>query len=477
MIIRSVVILIAWIAVCFPAYAEGGETAAAARRPNILFIITDQQHAGMLSCAGNPYVKTPALDGLAAAGARFERAYCANPVCVPSRFSMLTGVLPSRIGMEDNSGMGLKVPPEVLTHTLGHVFRKAGYETVYGGKVHTPMNVPAMGFEMLSRDQRDGLAEACGEFLRKKHDRPFLLVASFINPHDICYMAIRDFSEKTGARQKPLNNARVELQALDEALKLPAGVSRDDFFAKFCPPLPANFEVPKGEPEGVLRADTRNFRTHARQNWTAEQWRLHRWAYARLTERVDAEIGRVLAALRGAGLEKDTVVVFCADHGDMDSAHRLEHKSVLYEEAVHVPLLVTWKGVTKAGLVDREHLVSTGLDLIPTLCDFAGIPAPKELSGRSVRELAEGRTPKSWRGCLVVESGRSRLLRTDHTKYIVYQSGSPREQLIDLTQDPGEMQNRASDPAYAEVFKEHRRLLKQWYRENHETLGEKYVVE
>jgi len=475
--LRSVVILIAWIAVSHPTCADGGEAAEAARRPNILFIITDQQHAGMLSCAGNPYVKTPALDGLATAGARFERAYCANPVCGPSRFSMMTGVLPSRIGMEDNSGMGLKVPPEILSHTLGRVFRKAGYETVYGGKVHTPMNVPAMGFEMLSRNERDGLADACGEFLRKKHDRPFLLVASFINPHDICYMAIRDFSEKTGARQKPLNNARVELETLDEALKLPAGVSRGDFFARLCPPLPANFEVPQGEPEGVLRADSRNFRTYARQNWTAEQWRLHRWAYARLTERVDAEIGRVLAALRESGLEKDTVVVFCSDHGDMDSAHRLEHKSVLYEEAVRVPLLVAWKGVTKAGLVDREHLVSTGLDLIPTLCDFAGIPAPKELSGQSVRALAEGRTPKSWRGCLVVESGRSRLVRTDRTKYIVYQSGSPREQLIDLTQDPGEMKNLASDPACAEVLKEHRWLLKQWYRENRETLGEEYVVE
>jgi arylsulfatase A-like enzyme len=160
----------------------------------------------------------------------------------------------------------------------------------------------------------------------------------------------------------------------------------------------------------------------------------------------------------------------------MDSAHRLEHKAVLYEESARVPLLVSWKGVTRAGLVDREHLVSTGLDLIPTLCDFAGIPVPSELKGRSVRELAEGREPKSWRESLVVENGRSRMLRTSRHKYVVYESGSRREQLIDLGQDPGEMKNLALDPSCADVLKEHRRLLKKWYQENHETLGEKYVV-
>ena len=474
---KTIAILLTSITVACAGWIDGGGAAEPPRRPNILFIFTDQQHAGMLSCAGNPHVKTPALDGLAADGARFERAYCANPVCVPSRLSMMTGVLPSRIGMEDNAGVRLKVPPEVLAHSLGRVFRSAGYETAYGGKVHTPMSVPAMGFELVSRDQRAGLAEACSEFVRKKHDRPFLLVASFINPHDICYMAIRDFAEKTGTREGLLDSARAELQALSEALRLPAGVSGEDFFARVCPPLPANFEIPEGEPEAVLRADARNFRTYARRNWTAHQWRLHRWAYARLTERVDAEIGRVLAALREAGLEENTLIVFSSDHGDMDSAHRLEHKSVLYEEATRVPLLVSWKGVTKAGLVDREHLVSTGLDLIPTLCDFAGVPSPPELKGRSIRELAEGRKPKSWRDSLVVENGRSRMLRTDRYKYIVYESGSPREQLIDLAEDPGEMKNLALDPARADVLTRHRRLLAQWYQENNETLGEKYVVQ
>jgi arylsulfatase A-like enzyme len=470
--IRASVVVLGAVLGALPAVLHADET-----KPNVLFIITDQQHAGMLSCAGNSYVKTPALDSLASSGVRFEKAYCANPVCVPSRFSMMTGVLPSRIGMDDNEGSQLRVPPEILAHTLGRVFRSAGYETAYGGKVHTPMGLGAMGFDLVSRDSREGLADACAEFLRKPHNQPFLLVASFINPHDICYMAIQDFAKKTASHERVLDNARPELEALTEAMKPPAGVSQEEFLTRICPPLPANFEIPQGEPEAVLRADLRNFRSYARQNWSAEQWRLHRWAYARLTERADAQIGRVLAALREAGLEKNTVVVFSSDHGDMDAAHRLEHKSVLYEEAAHVPLLVSWKGVTKAGLVDRQHLVSTGLDLIPTLCDFAGIPAPSGLSGRSVRDLAEGRPTNAWRESLVVESRHSRLLRTDRYKYIVYDSGTPREQFIDLAQDPGEMNNAASEPACSEEIKRHRRLLKEWYHENHENLGEEYIVQ
>ncbi|MCX6911086.1 MAG: sulfatase-like hydrolase/transferase, partial [Verrucomicrobia bacterium] len=165
-------------------------------RPNILLIITDQQHAGMLSCAGNPHLKTPNLDSLARTGARFERAYCGNPVCVPSRFCMMSGTMPSRIGMETNGEIGNEVPQEILDNAMGAVFRRAGYQTVYGGKTHVPGRrkrdaIESYGFESITADQRDELADTCTKFLREKRDRPFLLVASFINPHDICYMAIR----------------------------------------------------------------------------------------------------------------------------------------------------------------------------------------------------------------------------------------------------------------------------------------------
>ena len=420
------------------------------RRPNILIIIADQQHAGMLSCAGNGHLKTPAMDGLAAAGARFELAYCTNPVCLPSRFGMMTGRMPSVCGIRSNSGSRGPIPEAILRQSMGWVFRNAGYETAYGGKVHLPkgMSPKTMGFETISRDQRWKLADACVEFVKGPHEKPFLLVASFINPHDICYMAINDHKE-----------CRVPAP-LVEAMKLPEGVSRQEFYEKHCPPLPANYEVPPAEPEAVTKLlQERPFKYHARETWSKEKWRLHRWAYCRLTEVVDAQVGKVLQAVRDAGLEESTLIVFTSDHGDMDSAHRMEHKTVFYEEASRVPFIVSYKGVTQGGLIDRKHLVSTGLDLIPTLCDYAGVAPPKALGGLSVRGLAEGRRPASWRKHLPVESQIGRMVRTGRHKYCLYDSGRHAEQLVDLAKDPGEMVNLAEEPGQRDVLNEHRRLL------------------
>ncbi|MCX5682425.1 MAG: sulfatase-like hydrolase/transferase, partial [Planctomycetota bacterium] len=445
-----------------PLGALAAETSAPASRPNIHYLFPDQQYAEMMSCAGNPNLKTPAMDSLAATGTRFTRAYAANPVCVPARVGMMTGAMPSRIGMEQNEDMPqakANVSEAILANSLGRVFRDAGYETAYGGKVHLPMTLAAIGFDAIAKDERAGLADACAAFLRAKHEKPFLLVASFINPHDICYMAIRAHARSLKPGEKADPNAAAG------GPKLPAGPAGELPPPDQCPPVPENFEVPAGEPEGVREVDPRPFRFYVREHWTKDDWRQHRWAYCRLTEKVDGEIAVVLAALREAGLEEKTVVVFSSDHGDMDGSHRLEHKSVLYEEAERVPLIVSWRGVTRPGLVDREHLVSVGLDLIPTLCDFAGIAAPKPLAGRSIRPLAEGRAAAAWRESLVVEGHHCRALHTARFKYTVFDLGERREMLVDLEKDPGEMKNLASDPAYRETLLDCRKRLQQWYSE------------
>lgn len=445
-----------WPAVVLLAAEAASEHPNAAARPNILVIITDQQHAGMLSCAGNRFLKTPAADSLAQTGVRFERSYCANPVCLPSRFSMMTGRYPSAIGVRHNGSKPTADVDKMPELALGCLFRNAGYETAYGGKVHLPGpmgNVARCGFDVISRNEREELAAACAEFLGRKHERPFLLVGSFINPHDICYMAIRDHDAGS-----PLG--RNAPSPLFEAMQPPAGVSPEEFVERHCPPLPENFEVPEGESEAIgdlLRL--RPFRMHARENWSAQQWRIHRWAYCRLTERVDAEIGRVLEALRNAGLEDDTLVVLTSDHGDMDSAHRMEHKTVFYEEAARVPLILSFKGRTAAGRVDRTHLVCNGLDLIPTLCDYAGIEPPEDLQGKSLRPLAEGKTVDAWREDLLVENQIGYMVHTGRYKYAFYDSGARREMLLDLQTDPGEMKNLAGDPAYQEILRDLRRRL------------------
>ena len=195
-----------------------------------------------------------------------------------------------------------------------------------------------------------------------------------------------------------------------------------------------------------------------------------------IANRMLAAQPRRFDALRDAGLEKNTLVVFTSDHGDMDSAHKMEHKSVLYEEAVRVPFVMSYRGVIPAGKVDEAHLVSNGLDLLPTLCDYAGIEPPRDRHGKSLRALAEERTPNKWRDFVVCESQNGRALRTDRFKYAIYDSGENREQLTDLRNDPGEMTNLAGRPEYKDVLETHRKLLRTWVERTSDRMAAEYVA-
>ena len=446
-------------------------------RPNILFILTDQQHAGMMGCTGNRWLNTPALDSLAASGTRFERAYATFPVCVPSRFSLQTGLMPSAVGMRSNDVCKGQVDltDAQVDGCLGHLLRGAGYEAVYGGKVHLPKrmkNIQSLGYRLLTRDRRRNLAEACADFLRAPHNRPFFLFASFINPHDICYMAINAVLRAEG--RPIMNNA--DSRTMEEVLEpVRSSGNVEKFVKENCPPLPGNFEIPELEPECIATHYLRGFRAYVREHWGETEWRLHRWAYCRLTEMVDREIAIMLDALRETGLDKDTLVVFTSDHGDLDAAHRLEHKDVLYEESVSVPLIMSYPGAIPAGAVDDGHLVSNGLDLLPTLCDYAGIEPPGGLEGRSLRALAEGRNVSDWRRFIVSESNHGRMLRTDRVKYCVYESGANREQLVDLIDDPGEMRNLAGVRSHRPVLEEHRALLRDWVARAGDRIAAGYI--
>ncbi len=421
-----------------------------ADRPNILFIVTDQQNANMLSAAGNRHVRTPAMDSIALRGTRFERAYCMNPVCVPSRFSLFTGRRGSDIGLLNNMDDHIKeMPAAVLKHAMGRRMRLAGYRTAYGGKTHFPLGLRPedFGFETISHDDRDGLAEDCVQFLSGDHSDPFLLVASFINPHDICHMAIRDFAETP--RERHLSRpGRIQLKELDAALQIPDGMTKEEFFGNVCPPLPANFEIPPEEAEAIRIMQARGpFKLKARERYSEEDWRMHRWAYARLTERVDRQIGRVLAALQDSDLVDSTVVVFTSDHGDMDASHRMEHKTAFYDEAARVPLLIAGPRLAR-GLVDSRHVVSNGLDLVPTFCALAGLEPPEELEGRSLLPLLDAAPAAAWRETTPVESDIGQMIVQDNFKYMRYYQGENYEQLVDLAQDPGEMRNAVHDAAH-----------------------------
>lgn len=191
-----------------------------------------------------------------------------------------------------------------------------------------------------------------------------------------------------------------------------------------------------------------------------EQWRFYLWSYYRHVEMVDAEVGRVLDALEDSGERENTVIILTSDHGEGRGRHHMVGKNYLYDEASRVPFLISWPGRLPAGKQDTTHLVS-GIDIMPTICDYAGVKAPAEMTGRSVRPLIEGKQIP-WREFVAAEvAGNGRMIRTPSHKYIAY-ADDPVEQLFDMRTDTGETKNLAPDSRHAPVLEAHRGLLKEW---------------
>ncbi len=444
----------------------------AADGPNILFIITDQQFADVMSCRmGRQYLHTPAMDGLAERGMLFTRAYSSNPLCMPWRNSVFSGRYPHETGVTSNNFPKDGFDPKKFV-CMGTYFRNAGYGAAYSGKWHLCYNakdISAHGFEILSGKSKDGhdirAADAATEFLARPHEKPFLLVVSFLNPHNIC-----EWARRLAGREQKLNCGEIgDPPPLDRL-----------------PPLPTNFAPPVDEPDGMTlmrrsyQVDDGLFPVG---KFTIEDWRKHRWGYYRMAELVDKQIGRVLEALRRAGLEKNTLIVFTSDHGDCAGAHRFNQKTVFYEESVRVPLIIACRGGIASGTTDK--LVNTGIDLLPTMLDFAGLTIPKVLPGRSLMPLALGKPVADWRDHVVsgdnmYQGGKvdglkpemeGRMVRTEQYKYCIYSRGERRESLVDLKADPGETKNLAGDPKYRNVLLEHRALLAKFAKEHNDPLS------
>ena len=442
-------------------------------QPNILIITTDQQHHAMMSCAGNEWLSTPNMDRIAARGVRYERAYCSNPVCVPSRFSWWTGRMPSAIGMRQNGGVKGALPREIHEGALGHLVSKAGYRAVFAGKIHLPGDLApeSMGFEYLCSDERYRLAVECARFIREQSspatagvaqadtakagasDRPWLLTVNLINPHDICYHALTEFA--TSDFEKLLVSKVTDARAsFEEMLDRAKQWDEDEFFAEHCPPLPPNYEPQEDEPEAVGDLlNYRPFRRKARDAWGEREWRLHRWVYHRLTERVDEQVGVLLDALETSGQADNTVVIFTSDHGDHDSSHKLEHKTIFYEEAARVPLLVADPRINDSvrGTSIAGGLVQTGLDLMATVCDYAGVAVPEHNLGTSLRPSAAGETARAPRDGVYAENEVSYMFVTETHKLVRYDRGANARQLYDLVRNPSETRNWVGEPGNAAI--------------------------
>ncbi|MFT7641829.1 MAG: arylsulfatase A-like enzyme [Pirellulaceae bacterium] len=431
------------------------------QRPNILFIMTDQQFADAMSCRmGDQYIHTPAIDSLAKSGVVFTRAYVPNPLCMPSRNSIFTGLYPHQTGVTRNA-RGNK-GPESLT-CMGTYFKNAGYQTAYFGKWHLIFNTNSIeqhGFEKTSDIKRvkywdTHISSSAIKYLSAKQEKPFLAVVSFHNPHDACELA--------------------------RGQTLPGGPVGNAPPPELCPPAPANLAPPTGETDGMalMRRGYHASRMFPVGDFSVDRWRQQRWGYYRLIEKVDREIGRVLNALRKGGHEENTVIVFTSDHGECAGAHSFNQKTVFYEESARVPMIVSWKGKTKPR--SSDVLVNTGVDILPTLADFAKIKLPNTITGRSLQPIATGQDSSSWRDHIVIQNDMSqaaavgdfrpqmqgRMVRTDRYKYCVYQYGKQRESLVDMQADPLELKNLAQQAEFQDTLAKHRKLLVK-FGEQHE---------
>lgn len=412
---------------------------AAAKPKNIVLIITDQQHLDTLSAWGNRHVHTPGLDQLSRRGMSFRMSYCANPVCSPSRSSMLTSRMSSETGVHTNSrAIHREIP------NLGQWFRQESeYETVYAGKWHLPRSFTHFipGFDVLTTGIGGQgnlcdttISRACEGFLHNRsRDKGFMMVASFMQPHDICEWL----------RLNTLNPKQLRYPELVKKL----------------PPLPDNFDFDKNEPDSVaqlrLRLDP------FKDGWSKEQWRYYLWSYYRHIEMVDAEIDRVLRALDETGRSEETLVVFTSDHGEGCAHHQMVRKSHLYDQASRVPLIVSYPDHIPSNHSNPSHLVS-GVDLLPTLCDYAGIPAPPKARGRSLRSILEGGLGQTNEFIVAEAKGNTgRMVRTEQYKYVAYRNNQV-EQLFDMRADPGETRNLAPSGTFSDVVADHKKLLKSW---------------
>jgi choline-sulfatase len=436
-----------------PAAAQRG-----AARPNILLIVADDLAAWMLGCYGNKEIRTPNIDAFARTGLRFLSAYVATPVCSPSRATLFTGRVPRQHGIHDfltakpvaNPPQGqAEVPPSFASEVMvSDVLAAAGYECGYVGKWHMGNDAkPGHGFTttatMGTGRYQDPLIYRNGEpvqekgysaeiftryateFLdRQSAAKPFFLTVGYFNPH-VPY---------EGHPQKYY-----------------------DLYSS------TRFETVGWEPAAKNALREKEMLSDTVAN-------IRRAAAA--TTALDDQIPVLLRKLADKRLLENTLVVFTSDNGFLLGRHGLWSKGHasdpinMYEEVVRVPLLMAWSGKIPAEATTPE-LVSF-YDVMPTLCEAAGVPVPanRNLTGRSFLYLARrDPLPKGapqWRNVVFAHMRNTEMARDKRYKLVLRNNGAGPNELFDLTTDAGEKMNRYDDPQYVTVRSRLTKELEDW---------------
>ncbi|MGB7181870.1 MAG: choline-sulfatase [Burkholderiaceae bacterium] len=443
-------------------------------RPNILVIQADQLTAKALPMYGHPLVQTPHLSQIAANGVTFLNAYCNNPVCGPSRGSMLTGRLSSDVGCYDNAA---DFPSSTLT--LAHYLRHQGYRTCLSGKMHFTGAEQLHGFEERvttdiypsdfgwtadwsqtdqpyapSRMSLRSIVEAglCERNLQIDYDeevcykaeqwlydqardddeRPFMLWASFTHPHNP-FVTTKEFWDLYD--HDKINMPDVPFQPIDE---------RDPWSKRYA---------------YTIRADEHNI--------SEENIRTARHAYYAMTSYFDSMVGRLLKVLKSTGCDENTYVFIVADHGEMLGERGAWFKFQPFEWSVRIPMLASGPGV-KAGYVENKGV--SLLDLLPTFNDLVSDGNAMELidpiHGKSLFNMLHGDNSDREDDVMMEFLGESVyapacILRRNGMKYVFCRHDPP--MLFDLVNDPNELVNLAGSAEHAVIEAELKaEVLKRW---------------
>ena len=451
------------------ALSLAGQTAPP-RRPNILMIISDEHNAGVLGGGGNSLVRTPNLDGLVAQGVLFENCYCNSPLCVPSRLSFLSGKYASRVGAWNNSCR----LPSAEYPSVPAILNRAGYQAYLCGKMHldaacrygfqeigkSPTNAHHMGGRG-KRRQADDLKASPGYSIRFKDSRPG--ASSFPMDHD---------RRVTGDVTQFLSGRK----AGDEPFFLVAGYIAPHFPLTAPEALWRHYEgkVPMPQiPEGHLKSQPLNYQ-HLRVGFHVEDVpeeviRRSREFYYALTEWMDGQVGRVLAALARSGLADNTVIIYSADHGENMGEHGLWWKNCMYEHAAHVPLIVSSPARWKGG--QRRRGACSLLDVARTITSLGGAESPADWNGDSLVPWLDDPATK-WKDRAVSEyyahniaSGYA-MIRIGMHKYVYHTPADDKHpaqrEIYDLQADPGELDNLAGKAEQRQRLEEmHRALVRE----------------
>jgi len=435
-------------------------------RPNIVFIMPDQLRHDFLSCYGASFIDTPNIDALCEQGVRYQNAYSEHPVCVPARASLLTGMNAIKTGVLDNGQYVRPDYPSCGIQTWPELLNEEGYTTVATGKMHFYPWEKRFGFQerIIAEDKLWGFIEddyhhyihaagyskrsfvdvpeyhqyhqACvsplpweynvdhfvgretADWIKNyERDEPFAMMVGFPGPHSP-YDPAEEFAIfDTAEMPEPLASKAEDIEMMSPSPQKPrSGSSRKSWYA-----------VQNEKPP------TRD--THLFQ----------RACYSGLIKQIDLEVGRIVSALEEKGILENTVIIFSSDHGDYLGDHGLRGKGSFYEGACHVPMIVRHPGINHSAV--SEDLV-TLTDVTATLVNLSGRPLPGFMDSRPLPGL--GLPDENVRDCIFGVLRNGWMLFDGVWKLVKYAGGA---HLFNLQEDPSEQDNRAADPACADVFR------------------------